>query len=52
MLSADVARDRREWHVSVNVCTYNRQRLLRHALESLLVHRKVAESKLHAGRPL
>jgi len=36
MPSADFARDGRELHVSVNVCTYNRHRLLRHALESLL----------------
>ena len=36
MPSADIVRDGREWHVSVNVCTYNRHRLLRHALESLL----------------
>jgi len=36
MLSADSAADGREWHISVNVCTYNRHTLLRQALESLL----------------
>jgi glycosyltransferase involved in cell wall biosynthesis len=35
MPSVDHA-DGREWHVSVNVCTYNRHTLLRQALESLL----------------
>jgi len=39
MPSADIARDGREWHVSVCVCTYNRHRLLRQALESLLAQR-------------
>jgi len=29
MPSADIARDGREWPVSISVCTYNRHRLLR-----------------------
>jgi glycosyltransferase involved in cell wall biosynthesis len=36
MPSVDIAPDGHECHVSVNVCTYNRHRLLRQALESLL----------------
>jgi glycosyltransferase involved in cell wall biosynthesis len=36
MPSVEIAPDGREWHVSVNVCTYNRHRLLREALEGLL----------------
>jgi len=39
MPSADIAPDDREWHVSVNVCTYNRHQLLRQLLESLLEQR-------------